>query len=240
MHTHHELSRDLRSLGVEPGDILFVHSSFKSLGAVDGAAGAVVGALEDALGPAGLLLMPSFNLVVRDQRARTWDLARTPSTVGWLTEFFRRMPGTFRSDHYSHSVAARGKDAEQFVAEHGSTEGMDSPWDLPPWGKTYGDRSPMLKAYAAGGKVLMLGVDYHSSTYLHVVEVMDWRRRKVIDPRASYRWIDRDKLGEYWDTLGQLRRGRVGDADSRLFGIRPFVEMLCHAVAREPERFFKA
>ena len=25
----------------------------------------------------------------------------TPSTVGWLTEHFRRQPGVFRSDHYS-------------------------------------------------------------------------------------------------------------------------------------------
>ncbi|MBT7549777.1 MAG: aminoglycoside N(3)-acetyltransferase, partial [Gemmatimonadetes bacterium] len=108
--TQVSLCADLCRLGVEPGDILFIHSSFKSLGPVDGGAETVVRALEDAVGSAGLILMPSFQLVPseRDQRAAGWDWATTPSTVGWLTEYFRRMPDTVRSDHYSHSVAARG------------------------------------------------------------------------------------------------------------------------------------
>ena len=58
-----DLTCDLRRLGVEAGDILFVHSSFKSLGPVEGGAESVIQALEDALGPEGLLLMPSFNLM---------------------------------------------------------------------------------------------------------------------------------------------------------------------------------
>ena len=108
------LGRDLCALGVESGDILFIHSSFKSLGPVDGGASTVVAALEDAVGPDGLVLMPSFSLVPgdKDLRAAKWDRATTPSTVGWLTEYFRQMPGTVRSDHYSHAVAARGRRAE--------------------------------------------------------------------------------------------------------------------------------
>ena len=104
----------------------------------------------------------------------TWNLETTPSTVGWLTEFFRQMPDTYRSDHYSHSVAARGKDAKAFVSTHLSREGYKSPWDIEPWGKTYGTHSPMQKAYKADGKLLMLGVDYNTSTYVHFVEVLYW------------------------------------------------------------------
>ena len=111
MHTCSDLARDLKDLGVEPGDTLFVHSSFKSLGPVQDGAGTVVGALEESIGPRGLLLMPSFNLVEGERRAETWDPETTPSTVGWITEYFRRLPGTHRSNHYSHSVAARGRGA---------------------------------------------------------------------------------------------------------------------------------
>lgn len=232
MHTRESLRDDLRRLGVKPGGILFVHSSFKSLGPVEGGAATVVGALEDA---AGLLLMPSFNLVDKDKRRTSWNIASTPSTVGWLTEFFRQMPGTVRSDHFSHSVAARGKGAAEFVAGHLSREGMQSPWDTEPWGKTYGTHSPLIKAYEAGAQVLMLGVDYHSSTYMHVIEVLYWNR----EPGREYYWIDRNKLGAHWDTLGMLRRGKVGDADCRLFGAREFVDTLLAAVEREPARFFK-
>ena len=159
--TCEKLAHDLRNLGVEPGDILFIHSSFKRLGPVDGGAESIICALEDAVGPDGLILMPSFNLVEgRDKRVQTWDIKTAPSTVGWLTEFFRQMPNTYRSDHYSHSVAARGKGAKTFVADHLSRDGNQSPWDHEPWGKTYGTHSPMYRAYQADGKLLMLGVDY--------------------------------------------------------------------------------
>ena len=78
--------------------------------------------------------MPSFNLLpTREERADSWDINKTPSTVGWLTEYFRQMDETYRSDHYSHSVAARGCDAKAFVADHLSSEGYKSPWDYSPW-----------------------------------------------------------------------------------------------------------
>ncbi|MSS73749.1 MAG: AAC(3) family N-acetyltransferase [Candidatus Latescibacteria bacterium] len=238
-HTRSSLVRDLHALGVTPGDLLFVHASFRSLGPVEGGAETVVRALEDALGPDGLLLMPSFNLVEPDRRAETWDIRTTPSTTGWLTEFFRRMPGTHRSDHYSHAVSARGKGAEAFVADHLSREGLRSPWDREPWGRTYGTHAPMHRAYEAGGKILMLGVDYHSSTYAHFVEVLHWNRRREQDPEARYRYLKRPELGAFWDWTGDLRRGSVGDAGCRLFLIRDYVHALLQEVETNPEPYVK-
>ncbi len=237
LHTQETLVRDLRGLGVEPGDVLWVHSSLKSLGPVEGGAATVVAALEQALGPDGLLLMPSFNLVSggREARARNWQIDTTPSTVGWITEYFRRMPGTVRSDHYSHSVAARGRNAAAFVGEHRAREGMISPWDFEPWGYTYGSRSPMLKACDVGGKILMLGVDYHSATYLHVVEVMWWNRALQTDPHAPYRDIARDLIGEqFWDQQGRMQRGDVGNAECRLFHIRLFLNEVLSCFSPSP------
>lgn len=231
-----DLAADLIALGVCPGDVLFVHASFKSLGPVDGGAATVIDALEKVVGPEGLLLMPSFNLTGsdRDVRAASWDIETTPATTGWLTEFFRRMPGTYRSDHYSHSVAARGKGAKEFVASHRRKEGLESPWDLEPWGRTYGVHSPLLKAHDADGNILMLGADYHSSTYVHVVEVLWWNEIREIDGNADYLWLDRNRLGAFWDEEGRLSRGRVGEADSRLFRIRDYVDTLLQAVLRDP------
>jgi len=236
-HTHEKLAQDLKTLGVELRDILFIHSSFKSLGTVEGGAGTVIGALEDAVGPEGLVLMPSFNLVEGDKRAEIWNIETTPSTVGWLTEFFRRMPGTFRSDHYSHSVAARGKGAKEFVADHLSHEGYASPWDREPWGKTYGSNSPMYRAYQADGKILMLGVDYNSSTYIHFVEVIYWHKRLERNPEAKYIGLNRPALGEFWDRLGNLNRGLVGDSDCRLFRIREYIDTLLCEVEKNPDKY---
>ena len=223
-HTREKLLDDLRVLGVEQGDILFIHSSFKSLGRVEGGVAAVVGALEHAVGHEGLLLIPSFNLVARPRRAELWDVETTLSTVGWITEYFRRMPGTYRSDHYSHSVAARGRGAREFVSGHLGKEGLKSGWDLEPWGKTFGTNSPMYRAYRADGKLLMLGVDYESSTYCHMVEVMHWNMLLDQGRDVEFRGLKRPALGEFWDRSSKLSRGRIGDADCRLFRIREYVD----------------
>ena len=242
-YSRSDLTEDLRRLQVETGDILFVHSSFKSLGQVDGDAESVIQALEAAIGPAGLLLMPSFNLVQWELRPQTWDHAATPSTVGWITEFFRRLPGVYRSDHYSHSVAARGNGAQAFVAGHLNQEGYCSPWDRQPWGRTFGLHSPMHKAYLADAKLLMLGVDYYSSTYIHLVETMYWDSLRAKNQQGEkvpgYPALDRLLLGAYWERMGTLRRGRVGDAACRLFSVRRYVDALLAEVERDARPYLR-
>ena len=237
-YTREKLIQDFTNLGIEKGDTLFIHSSFKSLGPVDGGAGTVISALAAAVGRDGLILMPSFSLLPsREERIASWNIGRTPSTVGWLTEFFRQMSDTYRSNHYSHAIAARGKGAKAFVADHLRREGYESPWDQPPWGKTYGIHSPMFRAYKTDAKLLMLGVDYESSTYAHLVEVIHWNRRLTEDPEAEYIRLKRSKLGAFWDEVGRLRQGLVGDAPCRLFRIKDYVDTLLKEVEWNPEPY---
>ena len=237
-YTREILIQDFINLGIEIGDTLFIHSSFKSLGPVKGGAGAVISALESVVGREGLILMPSFSLLPsREERIESWDIEKTPSTVGWLTEFFRQMSDTYRSNHYSHSIAARGKGARAFVADHLRRDGYESPWDQYPWGKTYGTHSPMFRAYQANAKLLMLGVDYESSTYTHLVEVIHWNRRLTKDPKAEYIRLKRSELGAFWDEEGRLREGTVGDAVCRLFQIKDYVDTLLEEVEWNPEPY---
>ena len=235
-HTQADLQRHLAALGGAAGNMLFIHSSFKSLGPVAGGAQTVIDALQAAV-PDGLILMPSFHLIERSARARCWNWATTPSTVGWLSEFFRRLPDTYRSDHYSHSVAARGRGAADFVADHRCQQGHTSPWDLAPWGRTYGTHSPMFRAYRRGGKILMLGVDYQTSTYIHLVEVLYWHHLRRAEPQAAYPALDRPRLGAFWDATGPLTQGLVGAARCRLFPINAYVDTLLAAVVASPERY---
>ncbi|MCE2403074.1 AAC(3) family N-acetyltransferase [Candidatus Poribacteria bacterium] len=237
-YTREKLIKDFSALGIEKADTLFIHSSFKSLGGVEGGAGTVIAALEAVIGQGGLILMPSFNLLPsREERVGSWDIEKTPSTVGWLTEFFRQMPGTYRSDHYSHSVAARGKGAKAFVADHLRCDGYQSPWDYPPWGKTYGTHSPMFRAYMAEAKLLMIGVDYQTSTYIHLVEVIYFNKLLADNAEADVFDLNRPKLGAFWDGLGNLRRGKVGDSDCRLFEIKTYVDTLLAEVERNPQLY---
>lgn len=237
-YTREKLTQDFTNLGIEKGDTLFIHSSFKSLGPVKGGARAVISALETVVGQDGLILMPSFSLLPsREERIASWNIDMTPSTVGWLTEYFRQMSDTYRSNHYSHSIAARGRGARAFVADHLRREGYESPWDQYPWGKTYGTHSPMFRAYASDAKLLMLGVDYESSTYAHLVEVIHWNRELTEDPDAEYLRLERKELGAFWEALGRLKKGEVGDAVCRLFYIKDYVDTLVEEVERNPRPY---
>ena len=237
------LKQNLRDLSVEAGDILFVHSSFKSLGPVEGGAESVIQALEAAIGPEGLLLMPSFNLVKWELRSETWDHNNTPSTVGWITELFRRLPRVYRSDHYSHSVAARGKGAKAFVGGHLRQEGYGSPWDRKPWGKTFGLHSPMYRAYLADAKLAhagggLLHFDLHPSCRGDVLAHLRAKSRDT-EREPAFPALDRVKLGAFWERSGELKRGQVGDADCRLFGIRNYVDTLLAEVERNPQPYLR-
>ncbi len=237
-YSQEKLIIDFIELGIEKDNTLFIHSSFKSLGQVEGGAETVITTLEYVIGKDGLILMPSFNLrPTLEERVQSWNVDTTPSTVGWLTEYFRQMHGTYRSDNYSHAVAARGKGAKAFVADHLSTEGYQSRWDYSPWGKTYGTHSPMFRAYKANGKLLMLGVDYQTSTYIHLVEVIYWNKRLAKDPDADFVSLNRPVLGEFWDSLGNLSKGKVGDSACRLFHIKTYVDTLLNEVEKNPKPY---
>src|SRR5689334_11642001 len=94
------LTDDLRALGLQPGDVVMVHSSFRALGIADPEL--IIGALLGALGDAGTLLMPGLSF--RQQPPTVHDTRSTPVCVGFLPEHFRTRLGTARSLHPTHSV----------------------------------------------------------------------------------------------------------------------------------------
>jgi aminoglycoside N3'-acetyltransferase len=234
-----DLVAALRDIGLGEGESVFVHSSFKSLGSIKGGALTVIRSLEAAVGPAGHVLMPSFHLIARSKRAEMWNLESTPASTGWLTEFFRTLQGTLRSDHYSHSVAVRGPNAAHWVSGGRPEQGLASPWDLDPWMRAFGVNSPIYKCYTENAKVLLLGADYDSLTFLYLAEVMDWNKRLAENLLAEFRVIDRDIVGGICDAGGKVRFGTVGLAHCRVFSARELIDDLLARIAAG-EGIFKA
>lgn len=106
----------LRRVGVRPGMLLMTHSALSAFGYFEAGASTVVTALRRVLGPEGTLAMPTHTVSHLGQPA--YDAARTPSTVGTVTEYFRKLEGVRRSLHPSHSVAACGPLAGSLLAGH--------------------------------------------------------------------------------------------------------------------------
>ncbi len=114
--TGRDLDRALRRVGVRPGILVMAHTSLSAFGYVEGGARTVIDRLQAAVGTAGTLVMPTHTVSTFGKPA--YDAARTPSTVGSITEVFRKLDGVWRSLHPTHSMAARGPLAEALTAGH--------------------------------------------------------------------------------------------------------------------------
>jgi aminoglycoside 3-N-acetyltransferase len=162
-----ELAADLEALPVEDGQIVFFHSGLKSLGYVEGGAEAVVDLLiwRVVAKDGGTLAMPAFSMkgtMEGTLRADTvFDVKETPSTVGAVTEAFRKRSGVVRSLHPTHSVAAIGPRAEWLTKSHHT--------DPHPFGVA----SPLGKLVAEKGLYAGLGVDLRPFTLVHVLEDLE-------------------------------------------------------------------
>jgi aminoglycoside 3-N-acetyltransferase len=150
-------------LGVGEGDTVYVHSSVDQLN-LGFPFYRILPLLQAAVGPRGHLLFPTY-----PNRGRTssyeylaqdhvFDVRRTPSYTGLLTEFARRQRGAVRSLHPTKSVCAIGPDAAELTAEHHLSP---YPYDRP---------SPYYKLVEHEAKIVGLGV---WTTYLSFVYVID-------------------------------------------------------------------
>ena len=155
------LRRAVRRVGVRPGDVLFVQSSFDQMRTVRATAPEVIQILCEAVGAGGTVVMPTFPMEGLTRAyldgSPTFDWRRTPSRSGLLTEIFRRMPGTERSIHPTHPVAARGAAAGQLTADH---ERSETPFDR---------HSPFAKMLDSGARILCLG-RFDAMTFRHLAD----------------------------------------------------------------------
>lgn len=235
--TRTSLAGDLAALGLSTGDTVLVHTSMKAIGWVPGGQVAVVQALLDVLGPDGTLVVPTQTggnsdpkLWSRPPVPQEWwpvirehmpafDPAITPSLgIGAVAEAVRTWPGAVRSDHPHTSFAAVGARAAALMARH----------DL---ASQLGEGSPLRALEDVGARVLLLGVGYDACTAFHLGEYRVPSRKTehsgaVLTDRGR-EWItyvdvatdsdDFDRLGAAYEPTATVRRGQVGNADSRLF-----------------------
>lgn len=227
MIDYKDISKALNSIGVNKGDICLFHSSFKSLGpVVDGAEGVIRG-FEQAIGEDGTLVAPTLCSEDFFNSYNTWHLDKK-SDVGYLTEYFRKLPGVLRSNQATHSVAARGPLAYELTYEH-TAYGPH----LCPFGEyAFSDSSPWMKMYKRNAKIVFVGVTMKYNTMKHLVEaivtetllsrISDVKKREEMNARLQTfenRWqgvwlyYKSDIMQEHLDSLGLVRRAQCGNAE---------------------------
>lgn len=218
------LIQNFLELGVKPGGVLLVHTSFSKIKPIEGGPLGLISALRSALGSDGTLVMPSMSY----DDDHPFDKTKSPCPeMGIVADTFWRLPGVLRSDN-NHAFAAVGRLAEKIVAPH--------PMDVP-----HGLASPVGRVYESDGQVLLLGVDHGSNTTIHLCENLAgvrYRRAKYITvlkdgqpTRFDYREIDHCcqnfALVDGWlDEKQNQRHGRIGNGETRLMRSRDIVNVV--------------
>jgi aminoglycoside 3-N-acetyltransferase len=239
-----QLVEGFQKLGVEQGDTLLVHSSYKSFGEVDGGPQTVVRALETALGTdvEGTLIMPTFNFDFN--KGVPWDVRKTRSKMGALTEIVRMDPRAKRVFHPFYSFAILGKHAEML----GSLR----------YKSAYERNSVFGKLRDLDGKIMVIGLSYNNSmTFFHHIEQMegiDYRFLKqftgeVTDENGNtytdtfemlVRDMDKgvmtmvDPMGALMEQAGVIQSAKIGDADVKLMKANEVYEFTAREMKRDP------
>ena len=250
MYARRELVAQLRTLGLARGDTVMAHASVRAVGSVAGGPDEIHLAIKDAIGIEGTLLMyascpqyydevgrgtlaPEVEDELREKLPPFDALtARSARDNGALVELLRTYPGSRVNDHVVRFVAWGAR------ADHLLTP---QPWDF-----AYGAGSALERFLELDGKILMLGSDHDTVTFLHYTEhVGDFPGKRVIRYQIpvlergerAWRWmaeVDTSDGGAHphWPDRffarivdGHLRAtgnrgGRVGDAPSWLMNAR--------------------
>lgn len=150
-------------LGLTSGDTVYVHSSVDQLN-LGFAFYRILPLIQNVIGSQGTVLFPTYpnrspvSSYEYLKQGRVYDVRRTPSFTGLLTEFARRQRNAIRSLHPTKSVCAIGPLAEILTASH-----QESPYP-------YDACSPYYKLVEHEAKIIGIGVH---TTYLSFVYCVD-------------------------------------------------------------------
>jgi len=157
-----EIESCLHHMGVERGNTIMVHSSFNPMSGFRGPPGQLVQALLNVVGPTGNILMVSLPYTSSTHEylktAPHFDVRKTLSRMGLVSETFRRRADVIRSLSPTHPVLALGPKASWIVAGHEDC--------LYPCGPG----SPFEKLAQLDGKVVFFGVPFETFTFFHYLE----------------------------------------------------------------------
>lgn len=245
--TNTEITTALRTLGLDQGDTVFVHSSISSMGYVEDGAVSVTDALLRVLGMKGTLVVPTFTFCHANGKNPVFDPYSDPSEMGQLSEVVRIHPNSSRSIHLLHSISALGCLSDQITANHG-----ESAW---------ADDGPFGKLYDYDAKILLLGVPYLRCTYFHVIEqrvavpYRSWTKIKastverggakrslctrIFGPKPGFAGNDFNKFGAILENRNFAHVGFIGNAVARLFRVRDVIDVGLVEYYKDPLLFVK-
>src|SRR5258706_8105013 len=152
MLSYQELLDGFRQINIKQGDTIVVHTSYKSLGGVEGGVDAVIDAMRELVGKNGTVLFPAFNFQSWTE-THYFDVMETPSKMGMITEQARLRQDAKRTPHPIYSFSVLGPRAEEFS----KTEDVEA----------YGPRPVFALFHKLNATIISIGLDFNNSFSMH-------------------------------------------------------------------------
>ena len=150
-----ELVLNFQKAGLTSGDVLLVHSSYKSFGGVEGGPQTVIDAIRSILTDEGTLIVPTFNYDFCD--GKPFDIKKTPSKMGIISELVRTNSNSKRTFDPIFSFAILGKHRD-YLADLKNEH-------------SFGPNSIFAKLRELDAKIMIIGLTYNESmTFFHHIE----------------------------------------------------------------------
>ena len=186
MYTKQDLLKHLSALGVDPKGTLMVHISYKAIGNVEGRGDTVLNALIEYMS-SGLLVIPSHTWDNVNNKNPVMDVQYTPVTpsIGILPELFRKRLYVHRSLHPTHSLAAVGKDAKEFLD---GEEKINTPC---------GKGGAYYKLWERNAQILLIGCNFTTNTFIHGLEEWENAEGAISKEKTDFYVIDYNGKRQY-------------------------------------------
>ena len=242
----------LKRTGLGSGDLVFFQVSHLTLGQVEGESCGkqlcelLYSAMREVIGPDGTMLLPAFSFSF--SKNEDFDAQSTPCIEGtWSSsleflEYFRCLPGVFRSADPILSVAGLGPGAEKLLTRLPNT--------------SYGKDCLHERLLEAGGKICGVGVSLADAPFIHYVEErvgVPFRYKKLFTGRVVQNgklrkqgWIstvpiqavnghpDGTRLEKVARSGGKCRVAQVGLGEVVSIDCQSFYELTRREIALDP------
>ena len=237
-----DFTGQLRSLGLNAGDVVLMHSSMKALGTKKTPL-EFINEILAVIGHEGTLLVPALSYKYVNAEQPHFSVLKTEPCIGLIPVTFFHMDGVVRSLHPTHSVCGIGRHADEITSLHYIDE------------TPVGPNSPFMKLPEYNGKLLFIGEVLRSCTFMHGIEeivgapytLRKERTRYIIEDEKGV-ITERQMFGHNFDGWAQeyqkireilrcpdIKTGKVGQADCYLIDAAALKEA---AIAKFREDLF--
>ena len=242
-----ELILNFQKLGLANGDVLLVHSSYKSFGGVEGGPQTVIDALRSILTEEGTLIVPTFNYDFCD--GKPFDVQKTPSKMGIISELVRTNSISKRTFDPVFSFAILGKHRD-YLADLKNEH-------------SFGPNSIFAKLRELNAKIMIIGLTYNQSmTFFHHIEEIqgcDYRYFKefkgiitnyddvkqdgkiILFVRDIERGVQNavDKMGSIMELEGIVKNTIIGESEIKIMNVNDVYKRTVEEMEKNPHILIK-